>query len=232
MTEKTRRRLAVSVVVLALTLPLETILLQALSTPETSQAVSQWAATLSASELDAAAAQVQSYPFVYRREIMGRLTAARRAEVWCGHIDAYVAAHPELDASARQLLATIRSLMTAETFDRPSADVRSAIAAAADQLVAVIGREPTLDLLYRLGPRDGTFASLEPLRMRMANYVRGVMVAMATTGVDCNCSTDFGCDDSLNCSTSVSCTPDEEWPMCGWFWNDVCDGKCLIIGAK
>jgi hypothetical protein len=232
MTEKTRRRLAACVVVLALTLPLETILLQALSTPETSEAVSQWAGNLSAAELDAAASQIQSYPFLYRQEVMRRLTPARRVDVWGGHIDAYVAAHPELDASARQLLAAIRSLMTPQTFGKSSAELRAAIDAAADQLVVVIGREPTLDLLYRLGPRDGTFASLEPLRMRMANYVRGVMVAMATTAVDCNCSTDFGCDDSLNCSTSVSCTPDEEWPMCGWFWNDICDGKCLIVGAK
>ena len=46
-----------------------------------------------------------------------------------------------------------------------------------DQLVGVIGRDQAEFVLYRLGPRDGTFASLEPLSERAANWVRRAMVA-------------------------------------------------------
>ena len=228
MTPTIRRRLVVCAVVLALVLPLETILLQALSTPDESDAVQAWVSGLTAPELDAAADQVQSYPMLYRKEIMRALPAARRAEVWRKHLETYLATHSELDASARQLLNDALGLMTADTFGNVSADVRGRTRAIADQLVAVIGREATLDLMYRLGPRDGTFASLEPMRMRMANYVRGVMIAMADSASDCNCSTDFGCDANDVCSTNTGCEPDEEWPMCGWFWNEICDGRCLI----
>ena len=226
MTQKIRRRLVVCAVLLALTLPLETILLEALSTPDASQAVSDWALNLSSAELNEAAARVQSYPLLYRKEILRLLPADKRAAVWRDHIEKYLSAHPELDASARQLLSEVLALITPETLGNVSAEARSRTQLLAGQLVAVIGKEPTLDLLYRLGPRDGTFASLEPLTMRMANFVRGVMVAMADGAGDCNCATDFGCDESLICSSSTGCAPDENWPMCGWLWNDTCDGKC------
>jgi hypothetical protein len=214
--------------VLAFALPVEVILLQALSTPDSTEAVQDWVSGLSSEELDAVAGEIQSYPFVYRREVMRALTPERRAAVWRGHIEAYLASHPELDASARQLLTDVIALAGPETFVSASADVRGRTAAAAEQLVTIIGRETTLDLLYRLGPRDGTFASLEPVRLRMANYVRGVMVAMADGDPDCSCALSFGCEDGAVCSDSITCVPDEEWPMCGWYWNEVCDGRCLI----
>jgi hypothetical protein len=159
---------------------------------------------------------------------MRALSPESRSGVWRGHLTRHLQAHPELDASARQLIEEAIALAAPETFDKASAEVRARTAAVAEQLTVIIGRQATLDLLYRLGPRDGTFASLEPTRMRLANFVRGLMVAMADEASDCNCSSDFGCDGGLVCSTNVSCTPDEEWPMCGWFWNDTCDGRCLI----
>ena len=159
MTTQVRRRVVVCLFVLGLTLPLETILLQALSTPDSRQAISQWVNALSAEDLEAASGQIQSYPFAYRKELMRALSADRRAMVWRAHIERYVGTHPELDESAKQLLAAAAALAVPSTFGSPSADVVQQTRAIAEQLVVVIGKDAAQEVLYRLGPRDGTFAS-------------------------------------------------------------------------
>ena len=59
--------------------------------------------------------------------------------------------------------------------------------------MTLLGREDAEYLFARLGPRDGQFASIEPVGMRLTNWVRGLFVAMADVE-DCDCNVDFGCD--------------------------------------
>jgi hypothetical protein len=101
---RTRRRLVVAAFVIALTIPTETILLNALQTPDPQSAVRSWVGTLSFDDLRAAATQVSDYPFAYRREIMRALPPVLRAAVWRAHIRTYISLHDELDPGSVALL--------------------------------------------------------------------------------------------------------------------------------
>ena len=70
MTVRTRRWVFASVLVLLLTLPAETMLLRALAAPTQDVAVQNWAVSLSPTSLQAAANQIQMYPFAYRKAIL------------------------------------------------------------------------------------------------------------------------------------------------------------------
>jgi hypothetical protein len=227
-TARIRTRIVICLVVLAFAIPVETILLQALSEQEEQLAVASWVADLSSEDLQAVTTQIESYPFLYRKEIMRSLVPARRSEVWRAFIQRYLASHPELDENARRLLGEAIDLAGPEMFSRATVTPEMAARAAAigEQLSAIIGKDSARDVLHRLGPRDGTFASLEPVHMQLSNFVRRLMIANAANGEDCNCSTSFGCEVGYECSSSTGCTPVEEWPMCGWFWSETCDGDC------
>ena len=73
---------------------------------------------------------------------------------------------------------------------------------------------------------DGTFASLEPFSQRLANWVRNRIVAFARAE-DCDCASGWGCGAGLRCKAG-NCNVDEDWPMCGWLWNETCDGLCWM----
>ena len=226
MTAKTRRRVVGCVVAIALTLPVESILLQAIATPSSKQAVRQWVASLSADDLLAAAGAIESYPVIYRKEIMRALTPELRAEIWRQHIQTYIDTHPHLSSDAIPALQAAIALITPDLFDTGGSKHRAETALIADQISALLGRAEAEYLLYRLGPKDEKTASIEPLGMRLTNFVRDMLVVLATAD-DCDCSSGWGCDGFGNaCRTSGSCTADTEWPMCGWLWNEECDGLC------
>jgi len=226
-TAKTRRRLIVGLVVVALTLPIESILLHALSTTDSQAVAASWVGSLSATDLTGAAAQVEAYPFGYRREIMRALSPAQRSAVWQSHIQRYIAAHPNLDISTAALLYNAASLATPDAFSRPTDDVRSAIGVIAEQTKILLGKSEADYLFYRLGPPDNTFATAEPIAQKLTNMVRDFFTVQARAD-DCDCSTDFGCDgQGTRCGSGTSCNRDESWPMCGWFWDQVCDGLCV-----
>jgi hypothetical protein len=225
-TAKTRHRLIFGLVVVALTLPAESILIKALSAEDAQQAVTQWASGLPPETLEGAAAQIQSFPFAYRRAIMAALSPERRSQVWRHHIAMYIGDHPELDAAAVAALQAAIDVASPEAFASPTAETRAQVDAVGNQVVALIGRDAAEYVLYRLGPRDGTFASLEPTSERLANFVRGTFVLLARTR-ECDCNMDWGCAGYfVHCQDNTGCPPDNDWPMCGWLWNMVCDGLC------
>jgi len=226
MSAQTRRRVFVCLVVFALTLPAETILLRAWATPSVKDAARAWVAGLSVEELDRVADNVEGYPVAYRRQIMQALTPEHRADVWRAHIKRYIFAHPELDGSTVIVLESAAALAgDPATFGEPTTNARAAADAVATQLSTLIGKEDTANLLSRLGPRDGTFASLVPLPERLANWVRQTFTTLANQE-NCECNTSFGCDGPSYCRAGTGCSVDNNWPMCGWFWDQPCDGLC------
>lgn len=229
MTARTRRTVILSVLAVAIMLPVETILLRALSVPDQQTEARQWVATLSGSELDDAASDIQSYPFSYRKEIMRALTPSGRSRTWRAHLDQYVIDIPGLPAGAMAAVDDARDALSADAFANPSQTVADAVRAAATELEQFMARDEVEYLLYRLGPEDGTFASREPITNRLANVVRGWFVATANQE-DCECSVEFGCGTFFACDDSTGCTPDEDWPMCGWGWMEPCDGLCSNAG--
>jgi hypothetical protein len=222
----TRRRVVAGVVALLLTLPTETILLKALGTPDTKQAAQQWVQGLTPSQLSSAADAIQSYPFAYRRAIMTALSPELRSSVWQSHIETYLTANPNLDDATASALQSAIALLTPDLLSRsPTDDERAEIHAIAAQVTASLGTDTALDLLYRLGPADGTFPSAEPVTEKLADFLRRSFTLYAGAG-GCNCNTGWGCDGGNYCSDQTGCTPNNGWPACGWLWEDPCDGSC------
>jgi len=223
---KTRTRVLFCCAAILLTIPLESVLLRALSSPNERAAVRTWVSRLSANELTTAANQVEGYPVAYRREIMRALSAERRAFVWRHHIESYVANHT-LDGATTDVLEQIMKLATPAAFSAPTDELRAQLDSLAKQLTSLIGKDDTEFLLLRLGRRDGHFVSVEPFSQKLARSVRNLFVASARQE-DCDCAGNFGCE-AMNTycrTTGISCDKDEDWPMCGWWWNSVCDGLC------
>jgi hypothetical protein len=152
----------------------------------------------------------------------------KRAAVWQHHIERYIRLHPELDKGAVDVLQAAKSAATALALSKPSASDRAAMRAVAEQVEALLGRDDALYLFHDLGPRGYTLAGAEPLLMKLATMVRSQFVVLARNW-DCECSMSFGCGGYSDiCSSQEYCQWDVEWPMCGWWWNEICDGMCVM----
>jgi len=226
-TTRTRRTLLVSLVVVALTVPAETILLKALQFSSDAEAAQTWAADLDSSELLAAGSEIDSYPFVYRIELMRAMKPEARSAVWRGFIARYVRQHPELSSDARNALNAAIAAASPELLSGKASKATSASAVAvAEQVEALLGKNTARYLLYSLGPMEVTSASREPLTLKLASYVRNHFVVKAQWDT-CDCSLDWGCNGvGIRCSDHYYCEPDTGWPMCGWWFNTVCNGLC------
>jgi hypothetical protein len=227
MSSSTRRIVFLSLLVLLLTIPAELVLLRALAEPDQNAAVRTWAASRSETELQSAAANIQSFPVLYRREIMRALEPVDRVRVWRSHLLTYVQTRPSLDTNAAALIVTVAGMLTPDMFVQATEEQRASVKAIAEQIQTLIGPADARFLLERLGPEDGTFASFEPMAMYLSNKVRGVFVGLAQSGV-CDCSQSHGCYGfGSSCSGALSCAEDFTWPACGWFWGDPCNGLCV-----
>jgi hypothetical protein len=219
-------------VVAALTVPAELILVKAVST-DAQSAARDWVAELGPESLDLAAGEIQNYPYQYRREILSRLPANRRADVWVNHIVDYRDSRPEL--TSQQVDALNAAIEAAKaTFAAPGPVTRAATRVVAERITELFGADTTDYLMHRLGNRNVLMlASATPWHMRLSDYVRDRFVVQADGAGDCWCSVDFGCDllSMTWCDGAASCTLDETWPMCGWFWDEVCDGVCKTGAA-
>lgn len=225
MTAKTRRRLVVCFVAVALTLPVETILLRAVS-QSSAQAAKAWAQSQSDVQLQIVAGRIQSLPPAYRREVMRRLAPAVRSAVWRAHLYSYIAQHNSLDASSQALLYNITSLLTPQALSTPTADERTQLTILAEQGVVLLGRDDAEYLFARLGPKSLQIASGLPMGERLVEFVRSNFVVEAS-GEDCDCHTGFGCEWPFRCDGGRDCNIDDVWPMCGWWYNQYCDGVCV-----
>jgi hypothetical protein len=222
---RTRRIVFLAALFVIITIPAESILLRALIQPSEQVAVQDWVSNLDNEELATVSDAVQLYPFLYRKEIMRRLTPEGRSRVWRRHVESFIASRPDLDDNTLGLLKTVSRLLTPEYLSQPTESARASVHAVAEQIQTALGRDDAEFVLYTLGPRDGTFASFEPLAMFLTNKVRGFIQANAATP-NCNCATSWGCYSGDTCSTAESCSTDSSWPACGWAWSDPCDGMC------
>lgn len=226
MTLQTKRRVIVGAVALFLALPTETILLKALTTPNQTVAAKQYVQALSPTQLSTAANSIESYPFAYRRAIMTALSSDAQAAVWQNHIETYLAANPGIDPVAANALQSAVALMTPTFFSTSATDAEiSQIQAIADQVTASLGVDTAKNLLYYLGPPDGTFTSSEPLTEKIADAVRHWMAVYAQAQ-ECDCNKGWGCDSGSVCAGGSGCTPVTNWPACGWLWQSPCNGLC------
>ena len=229
MTIRTRRRLVLCAVVAALTLPAELILVKAVS-EDAQTSSNRWVSSLSDASLAAAAEEIQSYPFQYRKDILARLSQEKRGEVWVNHIARYRDARPEL--STEQVDALNAAIAAAQaTFTTPGEATRAATKVVAERVQELFGAEVTEYLLHRLGNRTTLMlASAVPWHQKLSDAVRARFVVNADDAGDCWCNADFGCDllALTWCDGAATCTIDDRWPACGWFWDEPCNGVCKI----
>ena len=237
MTRTTRRLLIASAMLVVLAVPVESVLLAAMRTPDAPAAARAWAASLSDESLQDAALHIQTYPYFYRRAIMAALEPAERAQVWRRYLTTYTTSHPELDLTARALLARAATAMTPDVFDdNPPTDRIAELANVFDISLTVFGRRAATDLFMRLGPDDASYAAL-PLSERAAGTVRD-WITLHARAADCECSTPFAtsCDVSGaagdTCADASGCEPIVTWPMCGVAWAAPCNGVCTTASRK
>ena len=227
MRSSTRRIVFLSLLVLLLTVPAELVLLRAIAEPDQNAAVRTWATSQTEAELQSAAANIQSYPVLYRREIMRALSPVDRVRVWRSHLLNYLQAKPSLDTNAGALIATLAGMLTPDMFVQATDEQRASVKSIAEQIQAVIGPTEARFLMERLGPDDGTFASFEPMAMVLSNKVRGLFVAFGQ-GSECDCAPDFGCYGFGNsCSQGMTCSAYYGWPACGFLGLQECAGLCV-----
>jgi len=237
MTSQTRRLLLACAVLALLAVPVESVLLAAMRTPDAPAAARAWATGLSHESLQDAALHIETYPYFYRRAIMTALEPEQRAQVWRRYLGSYAAAHPEVGVAGRALLTRATLAMTPEVFDdAPPADHVAELAGVFEIGLTVFGRRTATDLFMRLGPDDGSYAAL-PIAERAAHTVREWMTVHARAA-DCECSVQFAtsCDVSGAagdaCSESTGCEPSMTWPMCGVAWAAPCNGTCTTVSRK
>lgn len=227
MSKSTRRLVFFTVLVVLLTIPAEIMLLRALAVPDQKEAVRLWATKLGPDRLPVELARLQSYPVLYRRELLRAASPGLRAATLRAHVDAYLQSRPALDVNTVALITTLRSMLTPEMFDQPTEGQKQEIRAVANQVAALIGEDEAVYLMERFGPPDGTFASFEPTAMYLTNKVRGLFVAFAQ-GYDCDCTMDRGCYSvGSSCMEEGACAIQEGWPSCGWLLMDPCTGICV-----
>lgn len=235
MTPRNRRLVLLAALVVALTIPTEMVLLQAV-TQDNRTAAATWVQVLSEEALLFESGRIEQFPIQYRKAMLRRLGPAKGAEIWQRHISGYRDAHPELSDEQVSTLNAVLGLISAETFEFPTTEEREAGTVLAGRMAALFGEDVTRDLVYNLGPRYVRFtAQATPILQRLQDFVRDHFVVNAGDGGDCDCIDYFECDaggtgDSECAKAAVSgCTLQPLWPACGFAWLETCDGKCRQV---
>ena len=155
MTPRTRRRLTICAVLSLLILTAEIVLLPVAHTPDPMQAAMAWTAGLSAEELQQASFQIDAYPAVYRRAILGSLGPEDRSAVWRVHFLKYRSSHPDLTPAQVAVIEEALEIATSDAFMPPiSAEVKDQIQRTFARAVSVLGPTATRELFVSLGPTE------------------------------------------------------------------------------
>ena len=235
MTTRTRRLVLLAALVVALAIPTEMVLLQAI-TQDDRTAAAIWVDGLTSEELVFESGRLEQFPIQYRKAMLRRLGPAKGAAIWQRHITRYRDEHTELSTGQVEALNAVLGLISAETFEFPTTEERTASKMLADRVTELFGEDVTRYLMHDLGPRHVTFtAQATPIRQRLQDFVREHFVVNAGDGGSCDCNADYECDaggsgDSECADAAVSgCTLQPLWPACGFVWLETCDGQCRML---
>ena len=236
MTASTRNKLMLCLVIGLIALPAEALLLPVARTPNAAAAAVEWTASLDPEELREAAANIDAYPSLYRRAIMGALTPADRSTAWREFLVNYRGSNTELTADQRAVIDEAIAIVSPDTFVAPvNADLKERIGKVFEKALTVFGKQTATELFVTLGPKELTRANALPLTQRLADKVRSWRVVSADSDpIYCNCNIDIDTcdlmpDPWLRCSELYTCEFDLVWPMCGPFWAWACTGWCKVI---
>ena len=230
MTAKTRRRVIACAVAMALALPAESILLQAIATPSTEdRPCATWAQSLSPDDLLRRRRRDSVVPGAVPKGDHARLVATTaRRDLAQSHPE-LIDTNPHLSSDAMPVLEAAIRLITPTLFiqvRRQTAQGR---------------RAHRRSDFGHSRPRRGGVSFLPPRTARRADRQHRaaghaadelrprMLIVVLANAEDCDCSSEWGCDGyGGTCRTSVRCNVDSEWPSCGWLWNEDCNGLCHV----
>ena len=237
MTASTRSRLLLCLVVGLIALPAEALLLPVARTPNPIAAAVEWTASLDSAELRDAAANIDAYPQVYRKAIMGALPPDDRSSAWRQFFQEYLDANPSLSADQIAVVREAMDVASPAAFGRGiSAETKKRITDVFTRAREIARRERGEGAVrharaqtVREGERAAAAAAA---RRQPALVARGRMRRVNPSSCNCNVEIDT-CDLMPNpwlaCSELYTCEFDMEWPMCGPLWSWACTGWCKII---
>lgn len=234
MTASTRSRLMFCLVVGLIALPAEALLLPVARTPNPVTAAVQWSATLDTAELREAAGNIEAYPAVYRKAIMGALTPADRSTAWRKFFQDYIDSHPSLTKDQLAVLRDAIDVASPEVLGgTASADARKRVSDVFAKAQTVLGPNAAKELFVTLGPKEPVGANALPYTQQLADRLRSWRVVNADV-IGCNCNIEIDTcdllpDPWLACSELYTCEFDLTWPMCGPLWSWACTGWCKVI---
>lgn len=238
MTASTRSRLMMCLVIGLITLPAEALLFPVARTPNAAVAAAEWTASLDTTELREAAANIDAYPALYRRAIMGALSPADRSDAWRAFFGHYIESHPSLSADQVAVLREAIDVASPAAFTLPvSPELKDRIGVVFANTQKALGAATANELFITLGPKALTRANALPISQRIGDQVRSWRVVSAAAVDDpiyCNCNIEIDTcdllpDPWLQCSEQYTCEFDLTWPMCGPLWSWACTGWCKII---
>jgi len=235
MTASTRSRLLFCLVVGLIALPAEMLLLPVARTPDPIAAAVDWTASLDSAELRDAAANIEAYPPVYRKAIMGALTPDNRSSAWRQFFQNYLEANPSLTADQIAVVREAMDVASPAAFGPGiSPETKQRITDVFTRAEKVLGPNAAKELFVTLGPKQSLKANALPLRQQIADNMRSWRVVSARESVECNCNVEIDtCDLMPNpwlaCSELYTCDFDQNWPMCGPLWSWACTGWCKVI---
>jgi len=218
-----------------ITIPAEAMLLPVARTPNQAVAAVKWTAGLDRADLRSAASNIQAYPALYRRAIMGALTPEERSNAWREFFQDHITSHPSLTSEQVSVLREAIDVASPAAFAQPMpADVKTRIGDVFAKATKVLGPNAANELFVTLGPKQLQVANALPLSQQLADKVRSWRVVSASEESGCNCNIDIDTcdlmpDPWLKCSELYTCEFDLNWPMCGPLWSWACTGWCKII---
>jgi hypothetical protein len=234
-TTRTRRLLVLAACVVALTIPAEVVLLQAI-TMDGRAAAADWATSLQEAEVGSYSAQLDRLPVQYRKALLRRLGPKKSAAIWQAHLTGYRDRHPELSVDQTDALNAIINLISVDTFTFPTSAERTAAQVLGARISELFGAEATRYLLHDLGARQVPFANqATPIAQRLQDFVREHFVVNAGDAHRCECIDAWECDATTEgnviCEKAAisGCVLDSDWPACGFIWLETCDGRCKTI---
>jgi hypothetical protein len=236
MTASTRTRLLLCLIVGLVALPAESLLLPVARTPNQATAAVEWSASLDKAELQLAAGNIDAYPPVYRKAIMGALSPADRSAAWRKFFQEYLDSHSSLNEDQTAVLRDAIDVASPEAFgSKITPETKQRISDIFTRAQQVLGQNVAKDLFVTLGPKQSAKANALPLKQQLADSIRSWRTVNASESAgECNCNIeidtcDLTPDPWLACSELYTCEFDLSWPMCGPLWSWACTGWCKVI---
>jgi hypothetical protein len=246
-----KRKLWLAVVVLLVTVPIDTMVLFAFSRPTIGDRARHWAFALSDEERSELLRHAR-LPIAYYRAVKYTLGRTGATRLMLDKVADYRRQHPALPKEKDEFLTRWTNLLNANRVYGTAPDVLTQ-----EQLFTLAGEAKRLfpDMvdhaaLFLMDQKrvDATGAAEPGLQNRLAAYLvqlfqsRSALAAEARDEAECSCSAAPGqdyCDwfwhTGGHCCTGEACSPsvfdyeDLEWvPACGTFGGYPCDGDCVL----